>query len=161
QYGYLLLSRGDTAAVLARGRRQLQLAERDLDRDMGLERISQERIGFAHLLVGRAQDSLGDADAAASFDAAVPSLPESGRTDLPPLALLARGAHWRSRAVAGDTGLIQRICADLAEVEDIAGEEMRLHLTDLALERARLALDVPAAFGLDAARAEAETQTTE
>jgi hypothetical protein len=45
-------------------------------------------------------------------------------------------------------------------VEDIAGEEMRLYFTDLALERARLALDVPAAFeSAQAARAEAEAQT--
>ena len=45
-------------------------------------------------------------------------------------------------------------------MEDIAGEEMRLYLTDLALERARLALDVPAAFASpEAARAEAEAQT--
>ena len=45
-------------------------------------------------------------------------------------------------------------------MEDIAGEEMRLYLTDLALERARLALDVPAAFESPAAaRAEAEAQT--
>ena len=37
---------------------------------------------------------------------------------------------------------------------------MRLYLTDLALERARLALDVPAAFDSpEAARAEAEAQT--
>jgi hypothetical protein len=37
---------------------------------------------------------------------------------------------------------------------------MRLYLTDLALERARLALDVPAAFAsAQAARAEAEAQT--
>ena len=52
------------------------------------------------------------------------------------------------------------IRTDLAEVEDIAGDEMRLYLTDLALERARLALDVPAAFDSPAAaRAEAEAQT--
>ena len=52
----------------------------------------------------------------------------------------------RRRAASGETNLIERLRAGLAEVEDIAGEEMRLHLTDLALERARLALDVPAAF---------------
>ena len=68
--------------------------------------------------------------------------------------------HRRRRAAAGETDLIDGIRADLAEVEDIAGEEMRLYLTDLALERARLALDVPAAFASpQAARAEAEAQT--
>ena len=53
----------------------------------------------------------------------------------------------------GETDLIERLRADLAEVEDIAGEEMRLYLKDLAL-------DVPAAFeSAAAARAEAEAQT--
>ena len=100
-------------------------------------------IGFAHLLIGRAQDALGDGEAAASLDAAVAGLRKAGRTDTLPLALLARAAHRRRRAAAGETDLIDGIRADLAEVEDIAGEEMRLYLTDLALERARLALDVP------------------
>ena len=40
-------------------------------------------------------------------------------------------------------GPLERLRASLAEVEDIAGEEMRPYLTDLALERARLAPDVP------------------
>jgi hypothetical protein len=63
--------------------------------------------------------------------------------------------------VAGGTDLIEAIRTDLAgEVEDIAGEEMRVYLTDLALERARLALDVPTAFATpEAARAEAQAQT--
>ena len=74
-------------------------------------------------------------------------------------ALLARAAHRRRRAASAGMDLIEGIRADLAEVEDIAGEEMRLYLTDLALERARLALDVPAAFASPAAaRAEAEAQ---
>jgi hypothetical protein len=41
--------------------------------------------------------------------------------------------------------IIEPIRADLAEVEDIAGEEMRLYLTGLAFERVRFALDVPPA----------------
>jgi hypothetical protein len=78
-----------------------------------------------------------------------------------PQALLARAAHRRRRAAAGETNLVEGIRADLAEVEDIAGEEMRLYLTDFALERARLAFDVPAAFAApEAARAEAQAQTT-
>jgi hypothetical protein len=45
-------------------------------------------------------------------------------------------------------------------VEDIAGDEMRLYTTDLALERARLAFHVPAAFpSPEAACAEAQAQT--
>ncbi len=85
---------------------------------------------------------------------------KAGTKDHLPLALLARAAYRRRRAASGETDLIEHIRADLAEVEDIAGEEMRLYLTDLALERARLALDVPAAFDSpEAARAEAEAQS--
>ena len=77
-----------------------------------------------------------------------------------PQALLARAAHRRRRAAAGETGLIEKIHEDHDEVADIAGDEMKLHLTDLALERARLALDVPAAFESPAvADVEARAQT--
>jgi hypothetical protein len=159
QYGDLILARaltrGDVAQALERGHYQLDIAERELGKGMGLHNI-----GFGHLLIGRAQDALGDAEAASSLDAAVAGLRKSGRTDYLPQALLARAAYRRRRAASGETDLIEGIRADLAEVEDIAGEEMRLYLTDLALERARLALDVPAAFAsAEAARAEAEAQT--
>ncbi len=106
-----------------------------------------------------AQDALGDPGAAASLDAAVAGLRKSGMNQYLRLALLARAAHRRRRAAAGETDLIEGIRAALAEVEDIAGEEMRLYLTDLALERARLGLDVPAIFDSEeAARAEAEAR---
>jgi hypothetical protein len=155
QYGDLILARGDESQALARGRYQLDLAERYLGRGGGLHNI-----GFGHLLIGRAQDALGDAEAADSLDAAVTALRKAGTANLLPEALLARAAHRRRRAAAGETDLIEGIRADLAEVEDIAGEEMRLYLTDLALERARLALDVRAAFDSpEAARAEAKAQT--
>ncbi|MGO9544648.1 MAG: hypothetical protein ACLPPF_07625 [Rhodomicrobium sp.] len=99
-------------------------------------------------------------EAASSLDAAVAGFRKAGRANRIPQALLARAAHRRRRAAAGETDLIDGIHADLAEVEDIAGEGMRLFLTDLALERARVALDVPAAFAsAQAARAEAEAQT--
>ena len=111
-------------------------------------------------MIGRARDALGDGEATASLDDAVAGFRKSGHTDYLPQALLARASHRRRRAAAGETDLIEGIRADLAEVEDIAGDEMRLYLTDLALERARLALDVPAAFdNPEAARAEAESQT--
>ena len=157
RYGDLILARGDVAQALARGRYQLDIAERYLGQGMGLHDV-----GYAHLLIGRSQDALGGAEAAASLDAAITGLRKAGRTDDLPLALLARVAHRRRRTAAGETGLIEGIRADLAEVEDIAGEEMRLYLTDLALERARLALDVPVppAFASpEAARAEAQAQT--
>jgi hypothetical protein len=112
------------------------------------------------LLVGRALDALGEAEAAASLDEAVADFRRAGTTHRLPLALHARAVHRRRRAAAGETDLIEGIRTDLAEVEDIAGDEMRLYLTDLALERARLALDVPSAFASrEAARAEAKAQT--
>ncbi len=155
RYGDLILTNGDALQALERGRYQLGMAERYLGQGLGLIDI-----GYAHLLTGRAQDALGNAEAASSLDAAVAGLRKSGRTDHLPKALLARAAPRRRRAASGETDLIERLRADLAEVEDIAGEEMRLTLTDLALERARLALDVPAAFeSALAARAEAEGQT--
>jgi hypothetical protein len=115
---------------------------------------------LGHLLIGRAQDALAEAQAAASLDGAVAGFRMAGTTHFLPEALLARATHRRKRAASGEMHLIEGIRADLAEVEDIAGDEMRLYLTDLALERARLALDVPAAFDSpEAARAEAEAQT--
>ena len=157
RYGDLILACGDAAQALERGRYQIGIAERYLGKGMSLHDI-----GFGHLLIGRAQDVLGDAEAPCSLDAAVAGLRKSGRTDFLPQALLARAAHRRRRAASGETDLIEGLRADLAEVEDIAGKEMRLHLTDLALERARLALDVPAIFESPAAaRAEAEAQTAE
>jgi tetratricopeptide (TPR) repeat protein len=154
-YGDLILARGDLEEALTRGLYQLEVATRNPGLGMGLQNI-----GSAHLLIGRAQDALGKEGAAASLDAAVVGLRKAGRANRIPEALLARAAHRCRRAAAGETDLIDGIRADLAEVEDIAGEEMRLHLTDLALERARLALDVPAAFAnAEAARAEARAQT--
>ncbi|MEL6741763.1 MAG: hypothetical protein AAFP26_14000, partial [Planctomycetota bacterium] len=140
QYGDLLLARGAAAEALDRGRYQLDLAERFLGQGLGLDDI-----GFGHLLIGRAQDALGDADASGSLDDAVAGLRKSGLSQFVPAALLARAAHLRVRAAAGEAGLIEAIHTDLDEVADIAGEEMERYLTDLALERARLALDVPAA----------------
>ena len=156
QYGDLILARRDAEQALARGSYQLDVAKRGLGHGLGLHNI-----GLGHLLIGRAQDALGNAEeSAASLDAAVAGFRKAGVMQLLPPALLARAAHRRRRAAAGETDLIEGIRADLAEVEDIAGDEMRLYLTDLALERARLALDVPAAFASpEAARAEAEAQT--
>jgi hypothetical protein len=155
QYGDLILARGDAVQALSRGRYLLDLAQRYLGRGGGLDDI-----GYGLLLIGRAQDALSDTEATASLSAAVSGLRKSGVNQYLPPALLARAAHRRRRAAAGETDLIEGIRADLAEVEDIAGDEMRLYLTDLALERARLALDVSAAFASpEAARAEAEVQT--
>ena len=103
QYGDLILARGDAAQALERGRYQLGIAERYLGQGLGLHDI-----GFGHLLIGRAQDALGDAEAASSLDAAVAGLRKSGMTDYLPQALLARAAHRRRRAASGETDLIER-----------------------------------------------------
>jgi hypothetical protein len=117
-------------------------------------------VGLNSLRLAQRSEVQSTPKAAAELDNAVAVLRKSSRVDILPLALLARVAHRRRRAAAGETDLTDGILADLAEVEDIAGDEMRLHLTDLALERARLALDLPAAFASpEAARAEAEAQT--
>jgi tetratricopeptide (TPR) repeat protein len=139
-YCDLLLARNQMDEVLDRGREQLSVATRYLGKGLGLDDI-----GYAHLLMGRAEDALGHPEAAASLDAAVAGLREAGTQNFLPRALLARAAHRRRRAAAGEAALIEPLRADLDEVADIAGEEMRLFLTDLALERARLALDVPSA----------------
>ncbi len=154
-YGNLILARGGAEDALVRGRYQLALAQLGLGQGMGLANI-----GYAHLLIGRAQDTLGHAEASASLDAAVAGLRKSGMMRYLPLALIARAAHRRRRAAAGETGLIDKIQEDIAEVEDIAGGEMKLDLTDLALECARVALDLPAAFDSPTtARAEAARHT--
>jgi hypothetical protein len=46
-------------------------------------------------------------------------------------------------------------------VEDISGEEMRLYLTDLAFERARLALDVPSSVSNETESAAHQTAIAE
>jgi hypothetical protein len=72
-----------------------------------------------------------------------------------------RAAHRRRRAASGETDLIKRLRAGLAEVEDIAGEEMRLYLTDRAPERARLALDVPSSVRKETESAAHQTAIAE
>jgi len=156
QYGDLLLALGSAEEALARGRYQLDIAQAYLGRGFGLHNI-----GFGWLLIGRALDAaLGNhnAEAAEALDNAVDGLRKAGTEQFLPQALLARAAQRRRRVAAGETALLEPLRADLAEIADIAEPEMRLCLTDLALERARLALDVPASVDGDA-RAEAARQT--
>ena len=138
QYGDLILALDRTENALARGRAQLDLAERFLGQGMDLKDI-----GMAHLLIGRALAIRRAPEAAAALDAAVVGLRKAGRSDYLPLALLARAAERRRLTAERAVDLIAEIHADLDEAADIAGEEMKLYLTDLALERARLALDLP------------------
>jgi len=65
-YGDLILARGDAAQALERGRYQLGLAEDYTKRGGPIADL-----GYGHLLIGRAQDALGDAETASSLDAAV------------------------------------------------------------------------------------------
>jgi len=154
-YGDLLLARGKPEKALERGRNQLDLAPGAVDQGIGAHIV-----GLGWLLTGRAQDALGHPDAAAALDNAVEALRDAGQEQLVPLALLARAAYRRGWAAAGERALLPAVRDDLAEVEDIAEPEMRLYLSDLALERARLALDVPGAFATPAeARQEAVHQT--
>lgn len=143
----------------------LDLGEAILVRDKALEQLSISKyhvdFAFNYLLIGRSLDVLGDAAAAMSLETAVVKFRTAGVMHQLPKALLARAAHRRRRATSGEVELVAKIREDLSEVEDIAGAEMKLYLTDLALERARLALDVPSAFASpEAARADAETQTS-
>ena len=141
RYGDLLLARGETDDALRRGHYQLDLATRGLGQGMGLHNI-----GLAHLLIGRAQHALNLPEANTSLNAAVNGLRNAGVEQLLPQALLARAAWYRDQAAAGDATAIAKAHQDLEEVAEIAGEEMEFYLVDLALERARLALDVSTAL---------------
>ena len=140
-YGDLLLERGEIDDALRRGQYILAMAESY----KGYGPYFQDS-GYAHLLIGRAQHALNQPEALTSLDAAVDGLRKAGVEDELPKALLARAAWYRDQAAAGDTTAIAMAHQDLNEVEEIAGDEMGMYLVDLALERARLALDVPAAF---------------
>jgi len=155
QCGDLLLALGSTEEALARGRYELDLAQKYLGRGLGLHDI-----GLGWLLIDRALDALGtdDAQAAEALDNAVDGMRKAGTEQFLPQALLARAGHRRRRIAAGETALLDPLRADLAEIADLAEPEMRLYLADLVLERARLALDVPASVDGDA-RAEAARQT--
>ena len=118
-YGDLLLARDETQDALRRGRYQLDLATRYLGQGLSLAEI-----GYAHLLIGRAQHALNPPEAKASLDAAVDGLRKSGMDDELPKALLARAAWYRDQAAAGDTTAIAKAHQDLNEVEEIAGDEM-------------------------------------
>jgi hypothetical protein len=148
QVGLFLLAKGDANAALKQGREQLLRSKFHLG------------LAFDHLLIALAQIALEDDQAATSLETSVIEFRKSGSIHHLPKSLIARAAYQRRLAAAGAHELVEKIREDLAEIEDIAGDEMRLYLTDLALERARLALDVPAAFpDAEAARAEAVTQT--
>src|SRR5258708_18024593 len=100
---------------------------------MALEQVASVRpAAFARDNIRVAQNRLGEA---------VEGLRPSGALDYVPRGHLARAAFRRS---VGDRDAAAR---DLDEVEEIAEPgPMRLHLCDMALERARLAFARSAAF---------------
>jgi tetratricopeptide (TPR) repeat protein len=126
-------------------------------KSMEIDRRALLGVALDHLTIGRAQlqialvsmndEKLGTEvyDAAnlacAQLDNAVEALRTSGQLDDLPRGLLARAGFRRS---VGDWDGAVR---DLDEVEEIAGPgPMRLHLCDMALERARLAVARMEAF---------------
>jgi len=154
-YGVLLLEAGSVTDALVRGQYIYSYATNRLGKGPGILDVA---LGL--LLVGRAQDALGKPATKVSevFAKALTAMQEASNRSYLCECLLARAAHRRGRVAAGETALLDPLRADLAETADIAEPEMRLYLTDLALERARLALDVPASVDGDA-RAEAARQT--
>lgn len=153
-FGELLLHEGKSAAAAELANAQLRFANTTKGRKLGA--IS---LGFAWLSIGSVKVHL-QADATDELNAAVEMMRKGGQNQFLPLALLARAAHRRKRAAAGEAEIISKIREDLDEAEDIAGDEMRLYVADIALERARFALDLATTFDNPAAaRAEAQEQT--
>ena len=116
-----------------------------------IQALIEKFIGFYHLFDAMAVFPLDPQHSRRSFDHAIASFRSLNIPDFLAVALLRRASYARRQCAGGDTHLLPSIRADLDEVEAIAGEEMRLHLTDLALERARLALDLASAWPTAAA----------
>ncbi len=134
QFCDLLLSQGRWRAALERA---MQWFDWDVEKDSLLD------LALANLMLGRAgwmgalaEDRRADLTTAAEkLDAAVAGLREAGTLDYLPCGLLARAACQRTM---GDDAQAQR---DLAEARELAERcEMKLFLTDVHLESARLAL---------------------
>ena len=116
---------------------------------------------LARLTLAVVAERLSLHSASSEIDDAVAELRRSGRMNWLPAALLLRVAHRRRRLGDGDAILLEQIRADLAEIDDIAGEEMRLYRVDYELVLARLALEVPSAFDTwELAQADAHTHLT-
>ncbi len=133
-YCDLLLSCGEYKAVLERA---VQLLEWDKSSgrvpDTGFHHLA---LGRAHLIMMTQVNPRGDVDQAArQLERAIEGLRQAGTQDQLLRGLLARAALHRV------TGLLQQAQRDLDEARTIAERGgMRLHLADLHLESARLAL---------------------
>ena len=148
QYCDLLLAKGEWAAARDRAAQTLEWAKaRQPLRDIALDRLT---LGRAHLGLALAacEPSASPAErqrdartARARLDEAVDGLRAAGDLRFVPSGLLARAAFRRS---VGDW---KRAARDLDEVEEIAEPgPMKLHLCDVAIERARLAFAQIEAF---------------
>ena len=148
RYCDLLLSRGRADEARDRASQTLQwVRPENWVLDLALDTLT---LGRAHLVLAlksvasafSAEITRDDASgAAAKLDEAVEGLRSSGDNAQLPRGLLARAAF--RRAVGDGDGAAR----DLDEVDEIATfGPMRLHLCDLALERARLALARREAF---------------
>jgi tetratricopeptide (TPR) repeat protein len=147
-YCDLLMSKGDYAAVIDRATKTIIIARtNNWLLDIALDTLT---IGRAHLALALApqMDAAspgGRRDdvriARTRLDEAVDGLRASGTFDYIPRGVLPRAAFCRS---VGDWGAAVR---NLNEVEEIAEPgPMKLHLCDMALERARLAFAHMEAF---------------
>jgi tetratricopeptide (TPR) repeat protein len=136
QYCDLLLSRGgEHEAVLARAAQTLEYEKEGWYSllDIALDHLS---LGRAHLMMAAQASGRGDfSQAAPHLDRAVDSLRQAGTQHNLPWGLLARAALHRLK------GAFEQAQRDLAETRLIAERGgMRLHLADVHLESARLAL---------------------
>jgi tetratricopeptide (TPR) repeat protein len=128
RYCDLLLSQGETEAVLERAEQTLKWARQ--------QRASLLGIALDQLTLGRAHLKQGNTEQATNWlDQAVAGLRAAGTQHNLPWGLLARAALFRQ------THNFPFAHQDLQEVFDIADNSgMRLHLTDYHLEMARLLL---------------------
>jgi tetratricopeptide (TPR) repeat protein len=142
-YSDLLLGKGDWAAVRDRVARTLEWAKDQrylLDIAVDTLNLGRAQLGLAMAAAGKqavpsAERQRAARTACARLNEAVEGLRAAGQLDYIPRGLLTRAAF---RCSVGDW---QGAARDLDEVEEIAEPgPMKLHLCDLALERARLAL---------------------
>ena len=147
RYCGLLLANGEWAAVRDRARRMLEWSKSHhslLDIALDTLTLSRAHLGLALDAASQRPARPARDDAGAALTAlreAVDGLRGCGQLDDLPRGLLVRAAFRRS---VGDWDGATR---DLHEVEEIAEPgPMRLHLCDMALERARLSFAHIAAF---------------
>ena len=140
RYCDLLLAKGEWAAAHDRARRTLEWSKSHNSLlDIALDTLTLGRTHLGLALDAASQQPAGPARndprvAGTELDEAVGDLRAAGQLDDLPRGLLARAAFRRS------VGRWDDAARDLDEVEEIAEPgPMRLHLCDMALERARLA----------------------